>query len=80
MKAFDLFLNATVAFSAAVFLAYLGLLWDFGLFTTLPAGITGFFLDRPVLQYVALALVVGALVAKAPVRKAIKQQYPTEKG
>lgn len=78
MKALDLFLNAAIVFSATVFLAYLGLLYDFGLFTTLPAGITGFFLERPVLQYVALAVTIGALVAKAPVRKAIRQDAEKE--
>ncbi|MFJ4223770.1 hypothetical protein [Microbacterium sp. NPDC089695] len=80
MKALDLILNATIVLSATVFLAYLGLLYDFGLFTTLPAGITGFFLDRPVLQHVALALVVGAMIAKAPVRRALRQQHPAEEG
>ena len=78
MKALDLILNAAIVFSATVFLAYLGLLYDFGLFTTLPAGITGFFLDRPALQYVALAVTVGALVAKVPVRKAIRQDAAEE--
>lgn len=79
-EALDLFLNAAIVFSATVFLAYLGLLWDFGLFTTLPAGITGFFSDRPALQYVALALAIGALIAKVPVRKAIARQHPVQKG
>jgi hypothetical protein len=80
MKAFDLLLNAAIVLSATVFLAYLGLLYDFGLFTTLPEGITGFFLDRPVLQYVALAVTIGALIAKVPVRKAIRQQHPVKEG
>jgi len=80
MKALDLFLNAAIVFSATVFLAYLGLLYDFGLFTTLPEWITGFFLDRPVLQYVALAITIGALIAKVPVRKAIRQQHPVKEG
>jgi hypothetical protein len=80
MKAFDLLLNAAIVLSATVFLAYLGLLYDFGLFTTLPERITGFFLDRPVLQYVALAVTIGALIAKVPVRKAIRQQHPVKEG
>lgn len=80
MKALDLILNAAILFSATVFLAYVGLLFDFGLFTTLPEGITGFFLDVPVLQWVALAVAVGALIAKVPVRKAIRQQHPAEEG
>lgn len=80
MKALDLILNAAILFSATVFLAYVGLMFDFGLFTTLPEGITGFFLDVPVLQWVALAVAVGALIAKVPVRKAIRQQHPAEEG
>lgn len=78
VKALDLALNAAIVFAATVFLAYVGRLYDFGLFTTLPEGITGFFLDLPVLQYVALAIAVGALVAKVPVRKAIRRQHPVE--
>ena len=78
MKALDLVLNAAIVLSASVFLAYLGLLYDFGLFTTLPKWITRPFLDLPVLQYVALALFIGAMVAKVPVRKAIRRHHPRE--
>ena len=80
VKALDMFLNAAIIFFATVFLAYVGLLYDFGLFTTLPVWITEFFLDRPVLQYVALALTVGALIAKVPVRKAIRKHDPAKEG
>lgn len=75
MNALDLLLNALIVFSATVFLAYLGLLYDFGLFLTLPTGISGFFLDRPVLQYLALAVAVGALVAKAALKRAIRRRH-----
>lgn len=78
MKALDLMLNALVLLSATVFLAYLGLLYDFGLFTTLPEPITRPFLDHPVLQYFALAVFVGAMIAKIPVRRAIRRQQSRE--
>ncbi|MDQ0644344.1 hypothetical protein [Microbacterium murale] len=78
MKALDLVLNAIIILSATVFLAYLGLLYDFGLFTTLPQPITRPFLDHPILQYVALAVFVGAMVAKILVRRAIRRQHPRE--
>lgn len=78
MKALDLVLNAVIVLSATVFLAYLGLLYDFGLFTTLPEWITRPFLDLPVLQYVALAVFIGAMVAKIPVRKAIRRHHLRE--
>ncbi len=78
MKALDLVLNAAIVLSATVFFAYLGLLYDFGLFTTLPAGIVGFFVGRPVLQWIALLVAVGALIAKMPVRRAIRDQRSQE--
>ncbi|MDX2399440.1 hypothetical protein [Microbacterium algeriense] len=78
MKALDLVLNAVILLSATVFFAYLGLLYDFGLFTTLPGWITRPFLALPVLQYVALAVVIGAMLAKIPVRKAIRRKHPRE--
>lgn len=76
MKALDLILNALIVFSATVFLAHLGLLYDFGLFLTLPPQISGFFLDRPILQYLALAVAIGALVAKALLKRAIRTRHP----
>lgn len=78
MKTLDLVLNAVIILSATVFLAYLGLLHDFGLFTTLPEWITRPFLELPVLQYVALAAFIGAMVAKILVRKAIRRQHMRE--
>ncbi|MDR6144044.1 hypothetical protein QE375_003598 [Microbacterium foliorum] len=74
MKALDLVLNGVIIVSATVFFAYLGLLYDFGLFTTLPELITRPFLDLPVLQYVALAVFIGAMVVKLPVRKVIRRE------
>lgn len=78
MKALDLFLNATIVLSATVFFAYLGLLYDFGLFTTLPREISGFFLDHPALQWAALVLAIGALIAKVPVRREIGNRRSRE--
>jgi hypothetical protein len=75
MKIFDLALNAAVIVSATLFLAYIGAYYfDFGLFTTLPDGISGFFLRNGALQYVALGLLIGALAAKIPVGRALKRQ------
>ncbi|PPF37020.1 hypothetical protein [Pseudoclavibacter sp. AY1H1] len=73
MKAIDLTLNAVIAVTVTVFLAYLGFhLWDFGIFTTLPPDITGFFLDNAALQYIALGMLVAAMIAKVPVGRRIK--------
>ncbi len=75
MKAIDLTLNAVIAVTVTVFLAYLGFhFWDFGIFTTLPAGITGFFLDNAALQYIALGMLVAAMIAKVPVGRRIKKR------
>ncbi|WP_308798698.1 hypothetical protein [Agromyces silvae] len=75
MKLFDLALNAIIILSATVFLAYIGLYYfDFGLFTVLPEGVTGFFTSNGALQYVALVLLVAALVAKVPTGRAITRQ------
>lgn len=75
LKVADISLNAAVALGAVVFLAYLGYhYYDFGLFTTLPESIVGFFLRNWLLQYVTLGLVVAAVIAKVPVGRAIKRQ------
>lgn len=74
MRILDLALNGLIVFFATVFFAYFGLNYDYGLFTTLPSEITGFFLALPALQYVALAIAIGALVAKWPVRRALRRQ------
>ncbi|PPF78452.1 hypothetical protein [Pseudoclavibacter sp. Z016] len=73
MKAIDLTLNAVIAVTVTVCLAYLGFhFWDFGIFTTLPSDITGFFLDNPSLQYIALGMLGAAMIAKVPVGRTIK--------
>jgi hypothetical protein len=75
MKPLDIVLNAIIVLSVTVFLAYVGFLhFDFGLFMTLPSHVTGFFLDRPVLQHVSLGVLVAALVAKVPVGRAISRR------
>jgi hypothetical protein len=75
MKILDLALNAVIILSATVFLAYIGLIYfDFGLFKTLPDRIVGLFTQNGALQYVALGLLIAALVAKASVGRAIKRQ------
>ncbi|MFC4015741.1 hypothetical protein ACFOY2_51615 [Nonomuraea purpurea] len=75
MKILDLVLNAVIVLSVTVFLAYIGLYYfDFGLFTTLPENITGFFTRNGALQYVALGLLIAALIAKPFVGRAIKRR------
>lgn len=75
MKILDLALNALIIFSATVFLAYVGLYYfDYGLFKTLPEGITGIFTRNGVLQYVALGIFVAAMIGKIVVGRAIKRQ------
>ncbi|MEU7834734.1 MULTISPECIES: hypothetical protein [unclassified Nonomuraea] len=75
MKIFDLVLTAVILLSATVFLAYIGLYYfDFGLFTTLPESITGFFTCNGALHYVALGLLVAALIVKPFVGRAIKRR------
>lgn len=79
MKAIDLTLNAIIILSATVFFAYVGLYYfDFGLFTTLPDGITRIFTGLPALQYVAVGLAVLALIGKTRVGSAIKRQEARE--
>ncbi|WP_168197210.1 hypothetical protein [Agromyces laixinhei] len=80
MKILDLTLNAVIALTAAVFLAYIGLFyWDYGIFVTLPAEITDFFVRNGFLQYVMLALFLAAMIAKIPVGRAIKQHERTNR-
>ncbi|MBP2367521.1 hypothetical protein [Pseudonocardia parietis] len=74
MKFLDVVLNLVTILAVAVVLAYVGLHFDTGLFTVLPEAITSFFLQYPSLLYVALVVLVVALVAKAPVGRAIKRQ------
>lgn len=75
LKIADVALGAAVALGAVVFLAYVGYhFYDFGLFTTLPESIVGFFLRNWLLQYVTLGLVIMALIAKIPVGRAIKRR------
>lgn len=75
MKILDLALNAAIILSGTVFLAYVGLhYFDFGLFVSLPETVTGLFTGAPVLQYVALVIAIGALIAKVPVGRAITRE------
>lgn len=74
MKFLDVVLNLVTILAVAVVLAYVGLHFDTGLFTVLPEAITSFFLQYPSLLYVTLVVLVVALVAKAPVGRAIKRQ------
>ena len=74
MKSLDLALNVLTIVAVTVVLAYFGLQFDTGLFTVLPEGITGFFLQHRPLQWVALVVLVLALLAKAPVGRAIKRR------
>ncbi|WP_163543595.1 hypothetical protein [Occultella kanbiaonis] len=75
MKILDLTLNAVIVVSATVLLAYVGLYhFDFGLFTTLPGSIVGFFTRNEVIQYGALGLVIAAPIAKAHVGRAISRK------
>jgi hypothetical protein len=75
MKILDLALNVAIVLFATIFFAYVGLYhFDFGLFVTLPGSITAPFIRVPALQYVALGVAIGALIAKVPVGRAIKRQ------
>jgi hypothetical protein len=79
MKILDSALTALIVLSATVFIAYIGLYYlDFGLFKILPTNITGFFVSLGVLQYVALALFVVALIAKVSLGRAIKRKEARE--
>lgn len=75
MKFLDVALNAVIVLSVTVFLAYIGLHhYDYGLFTTLPRDIVGFFTGNAFLQYVALVLLIAALIAKIPTGRAITRR------
>jgi hypothetical protein len=80
MKILDLALNALILASATIFLAYIGLYYfDYGIFTSLPEGIVEFFARNGALQYVALALLAAALIAKVPVGRALERQKAERK-
>lgn len=70
----DILLNVVTIIAVAVVIAYFGLQFDTGLFTVLPEGITGFFLQHRALQWVALVVLVLALLAKVPVGRSIKRR------
>lgn len=75
MRIIDLALNAAIILGATIVLAYVGYhYWDFGLFVTLPEPISGFFVRNGALQYVALGLVIAALIAKVPVGRELKRR------
>jgi hypothetical protein len=74
MKLLNLALNGIVGLSAAILIAYFGLRSNEGLFTSLPDNLSGIFIQNPGLQFMALAIIVAALVAKVPVVKALKRQ------
>lgn len=74
MKLLNLALNGITALAVAIFVAYFGLRSGTGLFTRLPDTITEIFTRHEGLQFVALAVVVAALIAKAFVVNALKRQ------
>jgi uncharacterized membrane protein len=74
MKSLDLILNVVTVVAVTIALAYFGLHFDTGLFTVVPEGVTGFFLRHQPLQYVSLAVLVVALLAKAAVGRAITRR------
>ena len=72
-------LGGLTAVSAVIFLAYIGLyFFDFGLFVTLPEGITRIFIENPYLMYVALALLVAAMIAKIRTDRAMRRDRSGE--
>lgn len=80
MKPLNLILNMVILVSAMLFLAYVGYYYfDFGLFKTLPSGIAEFFLGAGALQYVALALLLAAAVAKILISRDAKKKQDAEK-
>ncbi|KJQ52692.1 hypothetical protein [Microbacterium sp. SA39] len=75
MKILSLVLNAVILLSAMLFLAYVGYhYFDFGLFKTLPSGVSGFFLSAGALQYVALGLLIAAAIGKILLSRALKRR------
>jgi hypothetical protein len=74
MKILNLALNGIVGLGAAIFVAYFGLRHGTGLFTSLPANIAEIFTKHEGLQFVALGMVVAALIAKVFVVKALKRE------
>ncbi len=79
MKILNVALSGVIALSAIVFLAYLGFYYfDFGLFTTLPESIAGFFLRNDFLQYVALGVLGVAVAAKVRVSRALARARAAE--
>lgn len=72
-------LSGLIAISAVIFLAYIGLyFFDFGLFVTLPEGITRIFIENPFLMYADLALLVAAMIAKIRTDRAMRRDRSGE--
>lgn len=70
----NLALNPVIGLAAAIFIAYFGLDSGTGLFAALPAAITEVFSRNEWVQFVALVVVLAALVAKVLVMKELKRR------
>ncbi|MEJ8280901.1 hypothetical protein [Pseudonocardia spirodelae] len=72
-KLLDMSLTGVTVVSVTVVIAYFGLLHDTGLFTVLPEPVTGFFLQNRFLQWVALVVLIGALVGRTVIGRFAEQ-------
>lgn len=75
MKPLDVLSNVVIVLAITVVSSYLAYhYYGIGLLLSLPEGIMSFFLDNGALQYVALAILVAAVIGKIVIGRSIKKQ------
>ena len=75
MKTLDILSNVVIVLAITVFSSYLAYhYYGIGLLVSLPEGITGFFIDNGAIQYVALAILVAAVIGKVVIGRMIKRE------
>ena len=79
MKSLDVLLNVVIVLAITVFSSYAAFsYYGIGLLASLPGGVTGFFLDNGAIQYVALVILVAAVVGKIAVGRALRRRARSE--
>jgi hypothetical protein len=75
VKALDILLNVVIVIAITVFSSYAAFYYyDIGLLASLPEGVTSFFLDNGAIQYVALVMLVAAVIGKIVVSRVMRRQ------
>jgi hypothetical protein len=75
MKTLDILSNVVIVLALTVFSSYVAYYYyDIGLLVSLPEGITSFFIQNGAIQYVALAVLVAAVIGKIVIGRAMKRE------